>query len=701
MSQRKQPTTSTKTEIPSPKDNSIAYIRFSLILLVLMIYGQSVNFEFTLDDDLFYLKHQSVQQGISAISDIFHYGSLNKFDGTVGLQPYRPITLFVFALQKTLFDNSPAMAHLVNVLLYIIMVQMVFSLARRLLPNIHIALIGMLAVLFAVHPIHTEVVASIKSLDELLAAIFCFGAWMMLMPNSESEKPQYLKNIFGYVLFFLGLLSKESAIAFLLIIPLCNWMFFKSDMVSTLKKSFPLLLTTMLFLFLRYLAIGNEPNNIGLSDLDNVLHAAKGIGEITATKAVILFYYIKLLFVPYPLNWDYSYQQIPVTDWMNILPWIGLIIYAALFAYAILNIRKNSVLSFAILFFFITTSPTNNLFFLNGATIGERFLFVPSFGFVLGIVILLVQLLKIQSATFSGATKNAMIAIFGLLTILFTGLSFARTGDWKNNITLFEKGVERSPNSSRTHYSLATTYLNTGESLIDINEKNTYLRNAILHFSKSLEIYPQNKLSYYNAGLCYTMLGDTNKAISSYQKAIEIDHKYLMAINNLGVLFQGIRNFDSAQLCYERASIIDPKAKMPKKNLSDLFIMKGIYLSQKGESEAAIKSYQISMQFNSDNNAMIVNNIASIYANQKNYDSALHYLKMGYANYPKDLMILQNIAAVSYLNKAYMQAIAFAMKALEINGQLKKSFGVLADTYAALGNTKEASRYRLLYNQAK
>jgi tetratricopeptide (TPR) repeat protein len=107
------------------------------------------------------------------------------------------------------------------------------------------------------------------------------------------------------------------------------------------------------------------------------------------------------------------------------------------------------------------------------------------------------------------------------------------------------------------------------------------------------------------------------------------------------------------------------------------------------------------MQFNSDNNAMILNNIASIYANQKNYDSALFYLKTGYASYPKDLMILQNIAAVSYLNKSYEQAIAFAMKALEINNQLKKSYGVLADTYTALGNLKEATRYRTLYNQTK
>jgi len=701
MTKRTQAMPSTTKTIAPPKDNSIKYFRICLVLLVLVIYGQSLNFEFTLDDDLFYLKHQSVQQGISAISDIFRFGSLHKFDGTLGLQPYRPITLLAFAMQKTFFDNSPAMAHLINVLLYIVMVQLVFSLARRMLPNVHIALIGMLAILFATHPIHTEVVASVKSLDELLAAIFCFGAWLLLLPQNEKNQQQVWQSILGYSLFFLGLLSKESAIAFLIIIPLCNWMLFKKDFISTLKLFVPLLLITMVFLLMRYLAIGNEPNNIGLSDLDNVLHAAKGFGEITATKSVILFYYIKLLFVPYPLNWDYSFHQIPVANWMEVLPWIGICIYAALLIYAMLNFKKHSILSFAILFFFISSSPTNNLFFLNGATIGERFLFVPSFGFALGMIFLCVTLFKIQSSTFNGTSKKAMMALIAGCSLLFIGLSLNRTADWKNNTSLFEKGVERAPNSSRAHYSLATTYLNTGETVFDGNEKKEYLRKAIVHFSKSLEIYPQNKLSYYNSGLCYTMLGDTNMAINNYQKAIAIDAKYLMAINNLGVLFQGKRNFDSAQKCYDRASIIDPNAKMPKKNLSDLYIMKGIYLSQKGDNEAAIISYQTSMKFNSDNNAMILNNIASIYANQKNYDSALFYLKTGYASYPKDLMILQNIAAVSYLNKSYEQAIAFAMKALEINNQLKKSYGVLADTYTALGNLKEANRYRTLFNQTK
>jgi hypothetical protein len=64
-------------------------------------------------------------------------------------------------------------------------------------------------------------------------------------------------------------------------------------------------------------------------------------------------------------------------------------------------------------------------------------------------------------------------------------------------------------------------------------------------------------------------------------------------------------------------------------------------------------------------------------------------------------MVLQNIAAVSFLSHKYLQALEYANISLSINGNLKKSYGILADTYVALGNIKEAARYRQLYNQSK
>ena len=399
----------------SKKSNPEFLIRIFLAVVVFILYGQSINFEFTLDDDLFYLKHSSVQQGISGLQEFFSYGSLNKFDGTEGLQPYRPITLFVFGIQKTLFDNSPAMAHLMNVLLYILLIQILFSLIKKMFPTLNVYLVCLICILFTTHPIHTEVVASVKSMDELLAAIFAFLSWKLLLPNDENTKLKPSALVFGLLFFMIALLSKESAIAFLVIIPLAHFMLMQKDLKSTIYMFVSLAFVAVLFLLLRHQVLGNGTSKTDSQELENVLNATKNFGENTATKAVILFYYIKLLFIPWPLNWDYSFNQIPVANWASWMSWLSILIYGSLFVFAILKFKKHRVLAFSILFFFIASSPTNNLFILNGATVGERFLFVPSFGFALGIVFLLNYLLNIDIQAFSGKFKTVFIGIFSIL----------------------------------------------------------------------------------------------------------------------------------------------------------------------------------------------------------------------------------------------------------------------------------------------
>lgn len=695
-----KPATNKSQVIVEKKSPNIFLIRIFLAVIVLLLYGQSINFEFTLDDDLFYLKHRSVQQGMDGISDIFTKGSLNQFDGTTGVQPYRPVTLTVFAIQKSLFDNSPAAAHLFNVLLYIIVVLILFQLLLKLFPGFHVYFISLMALLFAVHPIHTEVVSSVKSMDELLAALFGFMAWIYFLNQNDEKNKSILLIGLGSFFYFLSLLSKESAIAFLIIIPLSLGMIKKRAIKSSLMSLIPLGLMTLIFLIIRHNVIGTSTSTNGLAILENVLNASTSIWQTTATKSVILFHYIKLLFVPWPLTWDYSYNQIPLVNWTSVTAWLGLIVYGTLFIFAILQFKKQPLYSFLILFFFISSSPTNNLFLINGATIGERFLFVPSFAFTSGIVILLSDLFKINIQGFSGKNKILFTVSSLVLLMIFFVLTINRAAEWKSNQVLFEKGVERSPNSSRAQYSLATEYLTLANESSDISEKNNFLRQSLLHFNKSLEILPENKLSHYNSGLCYVQLGDTANAIIRYKRAIELDSSYIMPVNNLGVLYQARHEFDNAQQCYELALKIDPKATTPVKNLGDLFIMKGLQYSQNGDNLQAMACYQKSMTYNS-NNAFLLNNMASIYTSMQKLDSALFCLKKAYDIEPQNLLVIQNIAAVSYLNKNYLQAIEYANKALAINGNLKKSFGVLADTYRAIGNNKEADRYRQLFNQAK
>jgi hypothetical protein len=94
---------------------------------------------------------------------------------------------------------------------------------------------------------------------------------------------------------------------------------------------------------------------------------------------------------------------------------------------------------------------------------------------------------------FTIKNKMTFTLFIAVLIIVFSVLTVNRTAEWKSNLILFKKGVERSPKSSRAQYSLATEYLNLSESITDTAEINIYLKNSLLHFNKSLEILPENK----------------------------------------------------------------------------------------------------------------------------------------------------------------------------------------------------------------
>ncbi|MFM7017051.1 MAG: tetratricopeptide repeat protein [Bacteroidota bacterium] len=687
---------SSKTKTTSASVNStntVKWIRIALVILGFILYGASVGFDYTLDDEIFILKNKTVQDGISGIVTLFTKGSLSDF----GIQPYRPVTLTSFAIEKSFFDNAAGVRHFFNILFYILLLQVLYSLLLQLFNKSHPLYVGLLVLLFAAHPLHTEAVSSIKGRDELFAALFALLAWKSLLTFRENDKTNYKQLIIGSIFFALSCFSKESGIVFLAIIPLWNFMMKDQSIKNNLLLTTPLLLMAMLYLFARQQVIGHVTADRDVPVLANVLNATQNIGELTATKSVILYYYIKLLVMPWPLVWDYSYNQISVSNWSHLLPWISAITYITLIIICIHQWKRNSIVSFFLLFFFITCLPTNNLLFTTGCTMGERFLFVPSLAFIIILAHYLVQFTKSDLSTDRTIKKSMAYKIILGITILFSGMSIARSNDWKNNFTLFESSVKASPNSARTHYSLASEYLSLFGKTVDVNQRNVYIKKAITHFERSLEILPDNFQTLYNAGLCYSLNGDTLKAIQAYQKSIALNDIYTNSMNNLAVLYEGQGNLDSAFYYYQMALKITPNEKSLLQNISNLYYNKGLRATVANNINLAIEEYRKSIYY-APQNVMAINNCASLHAGKNEVDSCLYYLKMGYQIEPSNLMIIENIAAMSFVNKNYNQAIEYANKALALTPKARKSIGVLADTYQAIGNSKEAVRYRAMLN---
>ena len=141
-----------------------------MFFFAFMIYAQSLKYNFTLDDKIVIFENSITTQGIKAIPTIFAnpylYGSVLP-DNRI----YRPISKAVFAFCWSVSPGNPMVFHLANVLFFALTGLMLFLTLKRYFPgNLVVPLISTL--MFIVHPIHTEVVDNIKSLDEILCFMF-------------------------------------------------------------------------------------------------------------------------------------------------------------------------------------------------------------------------------------------------------------------------------------------------------------------------------------------------------------------------------------------------------------------------------------------------------------------------------------------------------------------------------------------------
>ena len=168
-----------------PQNSSIERNRFYLIFLFIfsfIIYGNTFQNEYALDDGIVITQNHFVQKGIAGIPDILthdsFFGWLKGANNDVAGGRYRPLSLVSFAIENSIFGNNPGASHFINVLLYAVLGMSVFILLNRLLiikqtqfsNLIHLPFLT--ALLFIAHPVHTEAVANIKGRDEILSLLF-------------------------------------------------------------------------------------------------------------------------------------------------------------------------------------------------------------------------------------------------------------------------------------------------------------------------------------------------------------------------------------------------------------------------------------------------------------------------------------------------------------------------------------------------
>jgi tetratricopeptide (TPR) repeat protein len=213
-----------------------------LIVSCLVIYLRSIGNGYNLDDELVTIQHPltAPENGLDLQAIFTSPYSIEKFGYTYG---YRPMVHLSFAIEHQLFGESPAMSHFVNLLLYVLTVLFLAYFLTQWLGAQHFFVIGLSSLFFAIHPLHVEVVASIKNRDELLAflaALLALHAYLRLM---VVFKIKYF--ILMFIFSVIALLSKKTAIPLIVLIPLLDIIYHQRCGKTTILLWTPLLLLSL------------------------------------------------------------------------------------------------------------------------------------------------------------------------------------------------------------------------------------------------------------------------------------------------------------------------------------------------------------------------------------------------------------------------------------------------------------------------
>ncbi|MEI6816475.1 MAG: tetratricopeptide repeat protein [Bacteroidota bacterium] len=540
------------------------------------------------------------------------------------------------ATEWQFFPDSPKVYHLLNVLLFSLTCWVLFFLFCRLFKkhNYNLILPFISTMLFVAHPIHTEVVNSIKSIDEICCLLFALLSIFSFIKAIETKSTKHL--ILANIFYFLCLLSKETGISFLIIIPMILYVFSIVENKRIISIIVMLIGVTSLFFGIRFMILKSFPsNNYFLTQGMNSLVSAPDFISQKATAFYVLFRYILLLIIPYPLCYNYTFAQIPIQSINNWMVMASLVTYIGIGIYSIINVLKKNIVAFAILFYLLTLVPVSNIFILIGSPMAERFLYIPSIGFCMLLSLLLIKLtnsniLKTDSksiGTFYSSNSILLIITFTIVFI-FSLTTFARSKVWKNDVTLYGHDVETAPLSASAHYCWGLAILqNIYPQETDSTLKISYLNKAINEFKLSINILP-----YYDAvknlAKCYGMIGDLGNykiALSKYRDLIfRSDMLDTSEINSLSISYYNLGHQYSQAKQYDKAIPFYDSALKYKPNFSEAYNNKSVALLNTKNYDEAIAVSDMAIKLDEKNVKAYVNK-GCAYSNLKQFDKALEY----------------------------------------------------------------------------
>ena len=610
-----------------PMQKHLTLILATLVALVaILLYAQTVNNKYVLDDYPTIKENKLTKKGFNGVAEIFKhsywYGNDGKDDWL-----YRPLSVAMFAVEWQFWPDQPAAGHTINILLYGLTGFCLFLVLKKTFENYNLLFPLVVALLFIAHPLHTEVVANIKSRDEILTFLFFLLSFNWLL--DYARKGSNAKLAGATMALFLALMAKESAIMFLFIFPVGLYCYTPLPLKKIAIATMFLAIAAAAYMFLRGRVLSTQTLGQVVSIVDNTVVNAD-LNHRWGTALVILGVYLKLLLFPSPLVYDYSYNTFDIVSMADPMAILSLLLYLGIGAYILMRIYKKDTIAFALILYVLPVLLVSNIFFLTRSTAAERFLYQPLLGFAIMATLLLAKVTKtnlLQPNFYDLKTLFTKNATFWGILVLVLGLySFKtvdRASEWKDNFTLFKTDLANIPRSARAQYSYANDLCQmlVKDSIKTASEREKAYQLSLKGLQTALSIHKDYFEPYFALGQLAAYKKDYMSSNAYYRRALLLnkDDRYLY--NNLGNNYFRMQRLDSARQYLNIALKMEPDYAEALSNMGSVYFTIGL-------KDSAMVLYQKAIACDAKYYDAY-KNLGSTYGMLKQYDKALEYFFKG------------------------------------------------------------------------
>lgn len=467
----------------------------------------------------------------------------------------RPVAMLTIALNYYFHQYDPAGFRAVNVLIHIITALLVFCIATQTLNLCRVGPVFPMAftaaLIWLVHPLHTQSVTYIIQRMNSLAALFYLLALVCYIKarqiQAKGPGPAIQKTLLFFAVFttgLLGLASKPTAATLPIMLIFYEWFFFQGLDTARLRRNLPrIFLPAFLFLIFGLLYLGTDPID---AIFNTYVNQPFTMEQRLLTEPPVLVYYLSLLLFPLPerLMLDYHF---PVAQALFHPPQaaLGLVTILVLVAAACLTARKNPLLSFTIIWFFVNLAIESSVVGL--AIIFEHRTYLPSVFPIIAFVRLVYARLR------PGPAAYVALAALACVFSIWTG---QRNHIWSEKIPFWQDNNAKVPGNPRILNNLGLAYKETG--------KNAAAGRA---FEKALYHDPEDPNPMNNLGLVFLDQGRPEEALAWFEKAISTDPGYVDAHYNRGLALMRLGRVVQATRVFEKTLDLNPFFEKAHNNL--------------------------------------------------------------------------------------------------------------------------------------